>query len=158
MCCVPSPILLMLCNIFLSTRMLIIQLVKMVFTVACAACFITLCFAWQPGLKIWINIWLHDEVAIKNRMFYYYVYHISFWLWSRRKFETYNIVVTNVLGQHEETIIVWKRKKEDKFQVHWIYLLGLFDTSFDKKIYRATISFIPKSMSFTIYESNKRYD
>ena len=55
------------------------------------------------------------------------------------------------LGQYQETIIVWKRKKEDKFQVHWIYLLGLFDTSFDKKIYRATISFIPKSMSFTIY-------
>ena len=106
-----SPILLMLCNIFLSTRMLIIQLVKVVFTVACSACFITLCFAWQPGLKIWINIWLHDEVAIKNRMFYYYVYHISFWIWSKRKFETYNILVTNVLGQHEETIIVWKRKE-----------------------------------------------
>ena len=51
------------------------------------------------------------------------------------------------LGQYQETIIVWKRKKEDKFQVHWIYLLGLFDTSFDKKMYRATISFIPKSIS-----------
>ena len=55
------------------------------------------------------------------------------------------------LGQYQETIIVWKRKKEDKFQVHWIYLLGLFDTTFDKKVYRATISFIPKSISSTIH-------
>ena len=65
------------------------------------------------------------------------------------------------LGQYQETIIVWKRKKEDKFQVHWIYLLGLFDTSFDKKMYRATISFIPKSISSISllfqYELNKRY-
>ena len=64
------------------------------------------------------------------------------------------------LGQYQETIIVWKRKKEDKFQVHWIYLLGLFDTSFDKKIYRATIYLIPKSSTWLIFEyvSNKRYD
>ena len=63
------------------------------------------------------------------------------------------------LGQYQETIIVWKRKKEDKFQVHWIYLLGLFDTSFDKKMYRATISFIPKSILSLLfqYELNKKY-